>query len=397
MRVVTLRSAVCLLGRFPALAGADLDVDAGESCCSRGRTGPARPRCCGCAPGCCRCATGPPRCSAHDLARDRRSHPPRGRARRPRDLLLRRPDGRREPPVSRPGPPAGSRPRPTPRSNASASLGRAVSRTGGFRRAAPPALARDRACTRPRVAAARRTARRPRRARPARARRGRRGRARRRPHGVDRVARARTARGSRDARGADRRGPGARGAALACRRRRRPLREPPPRRRSSSRARTCASNGGHGSRCSRSCRSAGSSSCMFAFALDPDRGAARARAPGLFWAAVLLASLLAIGRAVRGRGSQRRARRVAALRARRRLDLPRQGRRDRGRAALLEVVLGDRRSSCCTTSKCAASCCSRAPRWPRPSGWRRPVRSTACSHRESGPAKRWSRCSCCRR
>ncbi len=28
--VVRLRSAVCLLGRFPALAGVDLDVDAGE-------------------------------------------------------------------------------------------------------------------------------------------------------------------------------------------------------------------------------------------------------------------------------------------------------------------------------------------------------------------------------
>src|SRR5205085_1682176 len=30
VRVVSLRSAVCMLGRFPALAGADLDVDAGE-------------------------------------------------------------------------------------------------------------------------------------------------------------------------------------------------------------------------------------------------------------------------------------------------------------------------------------------------------------------------------
>jgi ABC-type multidrug transport system ATPase subunit len=28
--VVRLRSLVCLLGRFPALAGADLDVSAGE-------------------------------------------------------------------------------------------------------------------------------------------------------------------------------------------------------------------------------------------------------------------------------------------------------------------------------------------------------------------------------
>src|SRR5262245_52359238 len=30
LRVVHLRSAVCMLGRFPALAGVDLDVDAGE-------------------------------------------------------------------------------------------------------------------------------------------------------------------------------------------------------------------------------------------------------------------------------------------------------------------------------------------------------------------------------
>src|SRR3954470_18039834 len=30
LRVVHLRSAVCMLGRFPALAGADLDVESGE-------------------------------------------------------------------------------------------------------------------------------------------------------------------------------------------------------------------------------------------------------------------------------------------------------------------------------------------------------------------------------
>ncbi len=36
---------------------------------------------------------------------------------------------------------------------------------------------------------------------------------------------------------------------------------------------------------------------LFAFALDPDRGILARVAPGLFWVAVLLASLLAIGRA----------------------------------------------------------------------------------------------------
>ena len=36
---------------------------------------------------------------------------------------------------------------------------------------------------------------------------------------------------------------------------------------------------------------------LFAFALDPDRGILQRAAPGLFWIAVLLAALLAIGRA----------------------------------------------------------------------------------------------------
>jgi heme exporter protein B len=36
---------------------------------------------------------------------------------------------------------------------------------------------------------------------------------------------------------------------------------------------------------------------LFAFALDPDRGVLRKVAPGLFWVAVLLALLLAVGRA----------------------------------------------------------------------------------------------------
>jgi heme exporter protein B len=36
---------------------------------------------------------------------------------------------------------------------------------------------------------------------------------------------------------------------------------------------------------------------LFAFALDPDRGVLERVAPGLFWTAVLLAALLAVGRA----------------------------------------------------------------------------------------------------
>jgi heme exporter protein B len=46
---------------------------------------------------------------------------------------------------------------------------------------------------------------------------------------------------------------------------------------------------------------------LFAFALDPDRGVLARVAPGLFWVAVLLAALLAIGRAF-GVEEQHRAR-----------------------------------------------------------------------------------------
>ena len=64
---------------------------------------------------------------------------------------------------------------------------------------------------------------------------------------------------------------------------------------------------------------------LFAFALDPDRGILTRAAPGLFWIAVLLAALLAIGRAFADRGAAQRPGRAAAGRPRRRGDLPGQG------------------------------------------------------------------------
>ena len=51
---------------------------------------------------------------------------------------------------------------------------------------------------------------------------------------------------------------------------------------------------------------------LFAFALDPDRGVLGAGAPGLFWVAVLLASLLAVSR-LQHRGRERRPRRAAPV------------------------------------------------------------------------------------
>ena len=73
MPVVCLRSAVCLLGRFPALAGADLDVDAGRDRAALGaeRRGQDR-RCCGCCAGLVPLRSGEATVLGHDLAVDRR-------------------------------------------------------------------------------------------------------------------------------------------------------------------------------------------------------------------------------------------------------------------------------------------------------------------------------------
>ena len=184
---------------------------------SRRRTARARPRCCGCARGCCRCASGEAEVLGVDLAVDRRRDAARARARRPRDVLLRRSHRRARTSASRPAPPVTRPPTPTPRSNGSA-LQRVADVAHGrlSQGSGAGVVARDRARPRPAAAAARRAARRARRAGPRGARRGRARRARRRAHGAAGVARARPRPAARDARGADRRP----GRCTRCRRRR---------------------------------------------------------------------------------------------------------------------------------------------------------------------------------
>ena len=73
MRVVTLRSAVCLLGRFPALAGADLEVDAGEVVLLAGPNGAGKTTLLRLCAGLLPLRDGSAEVLGHDLARDRRS------------------------------------------------------------------------------------------------------------------------------------------------------------------------------------------------------------------------------------------------------------------------------------------------------------------------------------
>ena len=141
--VVRLRSVVCLLGRFPALAGVDLDVRARrDRAPARRRTARARPRCSGCSPGSCRSTRARPRCSAHDLTVDRAERPAPARPRRSRDVLLRRPDRAGEPPVRRPAPPASATTRTPTIDRLGLAAGAPISPTAALGRPAPPPRAR---------------------------------------------------------------------------------------------------------------------------------------------------------------------------------------------------------------------------------------------------------------
>ncbi|HEX5096665.1 MAG TPA: ABC transporter ATP-binding protein [Acidimicrobiia bacterium] len=73
MLVVSLRSAVCLLGRFPALAGADLDVEDGEILLVAGANGAGKTTLLRCCAGLLPLRTGTLTVLGHDLARDRRA------------------------------------------------------------------------------------------------------------------------------------------------------------------------------------------------------------------------------------------------------------------------------------------------------------------------------------
>ena len=72
-RVISLRSAVCLLGRFPALAGADLEVDAGEVVLLAGPNGAGKTTLLRLCAGLLALRSGSAIVLDHDLARNRRS------------------------------------------------------------------------------------------------------------------------------------------------------------------------------------------------------------------------------------------------------------------------------------------------------------------------------------
>ncbi len=73
MPVVSMRSAVCLLGRFPALAGADLDVDEGEVLLLSGPNGAGKTTLLRLVAGLVPLHSGTAFVCGHDLAYDRRS------------------------------------------------------------------------------------------------------------------------------------------------------------------------------------------------------------------------------------------------------------------------------------------------------------------------------------
>lgn len=73
MPVVCIRSAVCLLDRFPALAGADLDVDQGEIVLLSGPNGAGKSTLLRLLAGLLPLRSGTATVLGHDLARDRRA------------------------------------------------------------------------------------------------------------------------------------------------------------------------------------------------------------------------------------------------------------------------------------------------------------------------------------
>ena len=373
---------------------------------ARARTARARRRCCGSARGCCRCARARPSV----LGARPRPRPPRrsavGRARRSRDVLLRRPHRRRRTCASRRARPA------TPRADADAALERVgldespASRTAASRRVnAGASRSRSRSpATRSCCCSTNRT---PASTREGRARRRRGRRAPRRPKGArccsrrtsssspgaTRRARSRIVGGPRVTATAPRRhrSPDGRGRAVtqswtilrdamlvagkdlrierrsrvalqqiaAVRRHRRHAVRvrARPRPRPAARASRPACSGPRC--CSRRC----SRSAARSRSRRRTRARDGLRLSGLDGGAIFLGKAAAI--AVRARRCSRSILGVGVV--------------------VLYDVAGARRP--------AARARGGAP---RPSDWRPPVRSTACSAWESGPGRRSCRCSCCR-
>ena len=135
-----------------------------------------------------------------------------------------------------------------------------------------------------------------------------------------------------------------------------------------------------GSPPTRSCRSRCSCWSSSPSPSTPTAASSREATPGLFWVAVLFSALLADPAGVRRRVGRRRPRRPAAVGARPGRHLPRQGRRHRGASCWpSRSLLGVGVVAALRRPPGHGRCCSSRPAWSRPSGWRPPVASTACS------------------
>ena len=135
---------------------------------------------------------------------------------------------------------------------------------------------------------------------------------------------------------------------------------------------------------------------LFGVALDPDRGILDRASSGPLLGGGALLQPAGHPAGVHHRGGRRWARRAPPLRARSRRDLPGQGDGD-----LRPARSPSRRSS--RSAWCSLrhrrpwrGRCSSPPAGPRPRGWRRLARCTACSPPVSASERRCSRSCCCR-
>ncbi len=402
--VVRLRSAVCLLGRFPALAGVDLDVEAGEVVLLSGANGSGKTTLLRLLAGLHRLQSGTGVVLGHDLSIDRRG------ARRAIGLLghdtgcyddLTVRENLRFAVRAAGGDASAVRHRARARRADGAGRRRARSPVGG---ATTPARARRRARARPAAPAPRRAPRRPRRGRPRRARRRGRRRPRRGPHRHPRLARARP-----DPRPGRPRG--------RPRRRRRPLRRrgagrgPTERRRRQKkrcgRDEPLAGDGARGGQGPAHRGPLARDAVPGPAVRAHRRPLVRVRARSQSRRAVprrprIVLGGRAAGRAaggvalLPGRDRERRPRRAPPLRPRPGGGVPREGGGHRDPAGGARGRRSAPASPSCTTSSCARSGCSWRRRWPRLPAWPPPVPSTAFWLQVCGCARRSSRCCCCR-